>query len=330
MEWRLNNIVSMQKLASRHQGTNKPIVTLVDQIKGMLGHYTDSNAFDRELKEIIGKAVSLDADMWKQKAYFRILRPVIDRYDSESMELYSTEQLQDDTPNPRVTLVISPSLTKTGDSSGERYSTSTTIVKCVVSCMETDAPPRSKAMAGNFKRMIGRPSSRASNHPAVMDSTTSITKPIDTSTQPPADIVGTLTMSLSNVDGDRRHDSREPVPTRRDERGPLEPWPEPTAKDQWMPESRPPPIAKDEQNPRPNAHVHPKLPDDNIDHPHHRPSTSERTAGGPERFGTSTADPLRMSPNRNFGPRPQPPSGPVRRSSGRNRVPPDLSGRTRF
>ena len=151
--WRISNVVFIQQSYAGYEGPNSNIARLVKKIKDVLAPYTGSvgsydveseRAFRNDLSRIISTAVNLDADMWKQRAFFHPANPKYlnnpndklpkQRYNPDTMDLW--ESLPDDTmdPNPEVTLMISPCLMKSGNSDGKNYEVFTAMVKGQVSC----------------------------------------------------------------------------------------------------------------------------------------------------------------------------------------------------
>jgi hypothetical protein len=180
IEWRNSNVICILDKLERHPRPSIHILDLMRKIESVLLPYTDKNAFGKDLRNIILKAAVLDADMWKQKAYYYLSRPgrsghVAVRFDPGTMELYPTEVISDKTSNPFVTLIISPTLTKYGDSNGTGYSRSTMVAKCVVSHQAIESTPgRGKAFP------TWRAGSRSSDEPSV---------PPSPSTSAPADLL---------------------------------------------------------------------------------------------------------------------------------------------
>ncbi|KAF1993130.1 hypothetical protein P154DRAFT_590981 [Amniculicola lignicola CBS 123094] len=118
---------------------------LVRKIKDTLSPFTDSVG-SVELGRIISHAVHLDFKMWLQKAFFHPARPrwinngqsQVERFHPDTMELHGNAQPDKLNPNPEITLVISPCLSKSGNSDGENYGVFNTIVKAQVSCEARD------------------------------------------------------------------------------------------------------------------------------------------------------------------------------------------------
>ncbi|KAF2651442.1 hypothetical protein K491DRAFT_761040 [Lophiostoma macrostomum CBS 122681] len=160
LDWRVTNVTCILKRLHRHPGVdNSHATSLIKKIETVLLPYADSEAFGGDLRRIMGKAAALDADMWKQKAYYYISRPRSNhntlRYDSDTMDLYMTEMLSEHLSDPDVALIISPTLTKYGDSNGSGYSRSAVISKCIVSCQSIGTAPN-KGILG-FKNSNNRP-----------------------------------------------------------------------------------------------------------------------------------------------------------------------------
>lgn len=91
-----------------------------------------------ELGHIIANAVILDAEIWRQKAFFHPGRLRVDpntsyQFDPNSMELWET--LPEDHVNklPKVTLIVSSCLLKSGNSDGDSYDVTQVVVKSQVS-----------------------------------------------------------------------------------------------------------------------------------------------------------------------------------------------------
>ncbi|KAF2500864.1 hypothetical protein BU16DRAFT_260544, partial [Lophium mytilinum] len=142
--WRANTTI----LVERNQGSNKDkcfdmfIPSIVMKIREVVSPWaTNGESLDQifgdELKAILRKAVHLDADMWKQRAFWHPAMPYSKvgyptELDPESMEVY--EEIDQNSGSREVTLVISPALVKSGSSSGEGYEYFTTILKSEVSC----------------------------------------------------------------------------------------------------------------------------------------------------------------------------------------------------
>ncbi|KAF2814351.1 uncharacterized protein BDZ99DRAFT_567987 [Mytilinidion resinicola] len=142
--WRANTTV----LVERKQGANKEkcfdmfIPSIVTKIREIVSPWvtngeSQDQIFGDELKAILRKAIHLDADMWKQKAFWHPSIPHAKagysiELDPDSMDVY--EEIDRNRTSHEVTLMMSPALVKSGSSSGEGYEYFTTIMKSEVSC----------------------------------------------------------------------------------------------------------------------------------------------------------------------------------------------------
>jgi hypothetical protein len=160
-DWRINTIVNIERRYATFKGPNPNVRPLAEKIERSLQSFprsTTEEARDRflpDLEKIIYSAISLDADMWRQKSFIHPAKPrfyAMDskytrKYNPDSMELWggppagdimtsSGGSFGDKTVdlNPEVTLVISPCLMKSGDSKGDHYEIFTTLIKSQVSC----------------------------------------------------------------------------------------------------------------------------------------------------------------------------------------------------
>jgi hypothetical protein len=98
----------------------------------------------QDLRNIINKAAEIDTNLRTSKAYFRVYmnlpldgtgsgRPIFDAQTMDLIRHLSPEVDEEDRPMA-VDLVVSPGLTKTGNSDGNNYDTSFVLIKPEVVC----------------------------------------------------------------------------------------------------------------------------------------------------------------------------------------------------
>ncbi|KAF2110483.1 hypothetical protein BDV96DRAFT_651118 [Lophiotrema nucula] len=142
--WRISNAVFIQEKLSTYSGPNHNIAPLVKSVMKHLAPFagTDSSPpmstprVEKELGIIISEAIQLDAEMWRQKAFFHpgSLRASPDSpFNPSSMELWETPPDAYANTLPPISLIISPCLMKTGNADGDFYDTSNILVKSQVS-----------------------------------------------------------------------------------------------------------------------------------------------------------------------------------------------------
>jgi len=134
-----------------------------------MGSYSDysQTEVEKELGSIIVNAIKLDADMWRQKAFFYPSTPFFHkpgRFNPDSMDLREPLPEDNATYAPPITLIYAPCLVKAGDSDGENYNISYTLVRSQVS---SDVPT-SHSKSETFARQQ-QSSSSAAHLPGQFD-----------------------------------------------------------------------------------------------------------------------------------------------------------------
>jgi hypothetical protein len=179
---RLHN--PMTGVPANREIRNTNILDLVSKITSTLSPFTE-NVGSAEIGRIISLAVDLDSRMWLQKAFFHPSKPKwihngqnqLQRFHPDTMELHGNAQPNELNPNPEITLIVCPSLVKSGNSDGEEYGVFNTLVKAQVSCEPIEsrqASPMSHGMhsnQGGFKNahsLIASPTAANPPRPTTM------------------------------------------------------------------------------------------------------------------------------------------------------------------
>ena len=144
--WRISNAVFIQQRHATYKCANYHVAPLLKKIMNHLAPFAGIDTtptlstprVEIELEHIIARAVNLDAEMWRQKAFFypgklRVDPNTFYQFNPDSMELWETPLKDHVGELPEVTLIVSPSLLKSGNSDGDSYDVNQVVVKSQVS-----------------------------------------------------------------------------------------------------------------------------------------------------------------------------------------------------